>query len=138
MAEYDAVVIGSGPNGLAAAIKLAGAGCSVLVLEANATIGGGARSGELTLPGFTHDICSGVHPLAAGSPFFKSLPLERFGLSWIQPEIPVAHPLDNETAACLHRDVELTAHSLVEDGPAYRNMMKPLARDWENLAVEFL
>ena len=136
--EYDAVVVGSGPNGLAAAITLARTGLSVLVLEANSTIGGGARSAELTLPGFVHDICSAIHPLAAGSPFFKTLPLERFGLRWIEPEIPLAHPLDNETAACLHRDVDVTAHSLGEDGPAYRNMMKPLARDWENLSAEFL
>ena len=83
--EYDAVVVGSGPNGLAAAITLARGGCSVLVYESNATIGGGARSAEFTLPGFLHDVCSAVHPLAAGSPFFKTLPLERFGLEWIQP-----------------------------------------------------
>ena len=100
---YDAVIVGSGPNGLAAAITLARAGCSVLVYEANATIGGGARSAELTLPGFLHDVCSAVHPLAAGSPFFKTLPLERFGLEWIQPEIPLAHPLDNGSAACLYQ-----------------------------------
>src|SRR5436190_6907654 len=109
--EYDAVVVGSGPNGLAAAITLARAGCSVLVCEANATIGGGARSAEITLPGFVHDVCSAVHPLAAGSPFFKTLPLERFGLEWIEPEIPLAHPLDNGSAACLQRDVDLTAKS---------------------------
>ena len=84
--EYDAVIVGSGPNGLAAAITLARAGCSVLVCEANATIGGGARSAELTLPGFVHDVCSAVHPLAAGSPFFKTLSLERFGLEWINPK----------------------------------------------------
>jgi phytoene dehydrogenase-like protein len=136
--EYDAVVVGSGPNGLAAAITLAHGGCSVLVLEANSTIGGGARSAELTLPGFTHDVCSAVHPLAAGSPFFKTLPLERFGLSWIQPEIPLAHPLDGGTAACLHRDVDLTADSLGSDARAYRRLMKPLTRDWERLANEFL
>ncbi|HKR29281.1 MAG TPA: FAD-dependent oxidoreductase, partial [Terriglobales bacterium] len=89
MAEtWDAIVVGSGPNGLAAAITLARAGCSVLVLEANSTIGGGARSAEFTLPGFVHDVCSAVHPLAAGSPFFQSLRLERFGLRWLQPEIP--------------------------------------------------
>jgi len=136
--EYDAVVVGSGPNGLAAAITLARAKCSVLVLEANATIGGGARSAELTLPGFIHDLCSAVHPLAAGSPFFKTLPLERLGLSWIQPDIPLAHPLDGDTAACLYRDVDLTAMQLNADGRAYRRLMEPLERNWEKLATEFL
>ena len=136
--EYDAVVVGSGPNGLAAAITLARAGCSVLVCEANAAIGGGARSAELTLPGFLHDVCSAVHPLAAGSPFFNTLPLERFGLQWIQPEIPLAHPLDDGTAACLHRDVERTAQQLHGDARAYRSVMRPLARNWNKLANEFL
>ena len=134
----DAIVVGSGPNGLAAAITLARAGCSVLVCEANATIGGGARSAELTLPGFLHDVCSAVHPLAAGSPFFKTLPLERFGLEWIQPDIPLAHPLDVGLAACLHRDVDLTADQLPGDSRSYRRLMKPLARKWEKLANEFL
>src|SRR4029077_14021316 len=118
--EYDAVIVGSGPNGLAAAITLARAGCSVLVCEANATIGGGARSAQLTLPGFVHDVCSAVHPLAAASPFFKALPLERSGLTWIQPEIPLAHPLDNGTAACLYRGVDSTANSLGTDSQSYR------------------
>jgi phytoene dehydrogenase-like protein len=136
--EYDAVIVGSGPNGLAAAITLARAGYFVLVLEANPTIGGGARSAELTLPGFVHDVCSAVHPLAAGSPFFKTLPLHQFGLTWIQPEIPLAHPLDDGTAACLYRDVDLTADSLGADSRAYRRLMKPLAHDWEKLATEFL
>src|SRR5438876_443486 len=137
-AECDAVVVGSGPNGLAAAITLARAGCSVLVCEANATIGGGARSAELTLPGFLHDVCSAVHPLAAGSPFFKTLPLERVGLEWIQPGIPLAHPLDDGSAACLYRDVDLTAEQLPGDSRAYRWLMKSLARNWEKLANEFL
>jgi len=136
--DYDAVVIGSGPNGLAAAITLARAGLSVLVLEANPTIGGGARSAELTLPGFVHDVCSAIHPLAVGSPFFKTLPLERFGLGWIQPEIPLAHPLDDGTAACLQRDVDLTANSFGSDARSYRNLMTPLTRDWQKLSAEFL
>src|SRR5919197_1007788 len=136
--EYDAVVVGSGPNGLAAAITLARAGCSVLVWEANATIGGGARSAELTLPGFLHDVCSAVHPLAAGSPLFKTLPLERFGLTWIQPEIPLAHPLDDGSAACPHRDIDQTAGQLGGDLRAYRRLMKPLVRNWDKLANEFL
>ena len=135
---YDAVTVGSGPNGLAAAITLARAGCSVLVCEANTTVGGGARSAELTLPGFVHDVCSAVHPLAAGSPFFKTLPLQRFGLEWIQPEIPLAHPLDDGSAACLHRDVNFTAEQLGGDSGAYQRLMKPLARNWERLANEFL
>ncbi len=137
-AKYDAIIVGSGPNGLAAAITLARAGHSVLVLEANSTIGGGARSAELTLPGFLHDVCSAIHPLAAASPFFKTAPLERFGLSWIHPEIPLAHPLDDGTAACLHRDVDLTAEQLRGDSRRYRRLMKPFVRDWEELATEFL
>src|SRR3954464_7074203 len=136
--EYDAIIVGSGPNGLAAAITLSRAGCSVLVYEANATIGGGARSAELTLPGFLHDVCSAVHPLAAGSPFFRTLPLERFGLEWIQPEIPLAHPLDDDSASCLYEDVDFTADSLGIDAPAYRRLMKPLALKWQSLANEFL
>jgi phytoene dehydrogenase-like protein len=135
---YDAVIVGSGPNGLAAAIALARAGYSVLVREASATIGGGARSAELTLPKFVHDVCSAVHPLAAGSPYFKTLPLERFGLEWIQPDIPLAHPLDDGTAACLYRDLNSTAEQLRGDSRAYRCLMKPLARNWDKLANEFL
>src|SRR4029077_6207860 len=136
--EYDAVVVGSGPNGLAATITLARAGCSVLVCEANATIGGGARSAELTLPGFVHDVCSAVHPLAAGSPFFKTLPLERLGLRWIQPEIPLAHPLDDGSEACLHQEIDRPAEQLAGHSRAYRRLMKPLVSHWENLANEFL
>src|SRR5881296_2151835 len=129
--SYDAIVIGSGPNGLAAAITMAEAGHSVVVYEAESVAGGGARSAELTLSGFVHDICSAVHPLAAGSPFFRTLPLQRFGLEWIQPEIPLAHPLDDGSAACLHRDVDFTAEQLPGDSRAYRRLMKRLASNWE-------
>ncbi len=133
--DYDAVVVGSGPNGLAAAITLAQAGCSVLVVEANHSLGGSARSDELTLPGFLHDTCSAVHPLAAGSPFFKTLPLQRCGLDWIQPEIPLAHPLE-EGVAYLRRDVQETADSLGEN--SYAAVMRPFVRDWEKLSSELL
>ena len=98
--SYDAVVVGSGPNGLSAAIRLAQEGLSVCVLEANQTIGGGTRSAALTLPGFLHDVCSAVHPLGVGSPFFRRLPLQKFGLEWLHPEFPLAHPLDG---ACVER-----------------------------------
>jgi len=136
--EPDALVIGSGPNGLAAAITLARAGCKVRVLEANQTIGGGARSAELTLPGFVHDSCSAIHPLALGSPFFHSLALAKFGLEWIQPEIALAHPLDDGNAACLHQDLPATADSLGKDGRAWSRLFKSFARDWQTLAAEFL
>src|SRR6266705_7214741 len=105
---YDAIVIGAGPNGLAAAIALAQAGCSVLVFEAKETIGGGSRSLELTLPGFVHDICSAIHPLGLGSPFFRTLSLERYGLEWIHPPAALAHPLDDGTAVMLERSIEAT------------------------------
>jgi phytoene dehydrogenase-like protein len=134
----DAIVVGSGPNGLAAAITLARAGYAVRVLEANATIGGGARSAELTLPGFVHDICSAIHPLALGSPFFQTLSLERYGLEWIQPPIPLAHPLDHGDAVCLRRDLQEKNESLGNDGEAWRGLMQPFVRNWEKLAAEFL
>ena len=100
-ARHDAIVVGSGPNGLAAAITLAAAGLAVLVLEAREDIGGGMRTAELTLPGFRHDVCSAVHPFAAASPFFRSLPLGEAGLHWIHPGAPLAHPFDDGSAAML-------------------------------------
>ena len=134
----DAVVVGSGPNGLAAAITLARAGHSVRVLEAEATVGGGARSGELTLPGFVHDLGSAIHPLGIGSPFFRTLPLSEHGLEWIQPEVTVAHPFDDGSAAALYPSLERTCASLGADGPAYRRLMSPFVQRWEALADEFL
>src|SRR6516164_8751255 len=122
----DAIVVGSGPNGLAAAITLARAGCSVRVYEAADTIGGGARSAELTLPGYLHDVCSAVHPLAAGSPFFRELPLDKFGLEWVHPGAPLAHPLDDGTAAVLERSVDATADGFGPDAAAYRKLFTPL------------
>jgi len=136
--KSDAIVVGSGPNGLAAAITLARAGCAVRVLEANSTIGGGARSAELTRPGFVHDLCSAIHPLARGSPFFRTLPLERHGLKWIQPPIALAHPLDDGGTACLRQNLAAPNDSLGRDENAWRQMMRPLVRDWEKLAAEFL
>jgi phytoene dehydrogenase-like protein len=138
MTSYDAIVVGSGPNGLSAAIVLARAGLSVLVREANETIGGGARSLALTLPGFTHDIGSAVHPMAAASPFFRSLSLEKHGLEWIQPPIPLIHPLDGEPPVLLERDLAAMPATLTPDGAAYRRLMQPLVREWEHLIPEIL
>lgn len=107
--DYDAVVVGAGPNGLSAAIALQQAGLSVLLLEGKATIGGGMRSEALTLPGFIHDVCSAVHPLAAVSPFFSTLPLHQHGLEFLYPEVAAAHPFDNGSAAALYSSVEVTA-----------------------------
>jgi phytoene dehydrogenase-like protein len=135
---YDAVVVGAGPNGLAAAVALAEAGRTVLVLEQGEEPGGGARSAELTLPGFVHDICSTVHPLGIASPFFRRLPLAAHGLRWVQPPAAVAHPFDDGTAALLERSVRATAALLGRDGPAYHALMAPLVARWEQLYPDVL
>ncbi|HVV73037.1 MAG TPA: NAD(P)/FAD-dependent oxidoreductase, partial [Verrucomicrobiae bacterium] len=136
--SYDAVIVGAGPNGLAAAIRLAEEKLSVLVLEARETIGGGTRCAYLTQPGFVHDVCSAIHPLAAGSPFFRRLPLAKYGLHWVHPDVPLAHPLDSGEAVVLARSVAQTAEGLGKDGRSYRRVMQPLADQWATLAEEIL
>ncbi|WP_084443572.1 phytoene desaturase family protein [Hymenobacter roseosalivarius] len=136
--DFDAVVVGSGPNGLAAAITLQQAGLSVLILEAKDVIGGGLRSAELTLPGFVHDIGSAIHPLAAESPFFKTLPLAEHGLQFITPPVAAAHPFDTGRAATLDNSLEETARRLGADEKAYRSLIQPIVRDWPVLAPAIL
>jgi phytoene dehydrogenase-like protein len=134
----DAIVIGSGPNGLSAAITLAESGKSVTVFEAEETIGGGVRSAALTLPGFVHDVCSAVHPFAVISPFFRRLPLARYGLEWIEPPAMLAHPLDDGPPAIVERSVDATADSLGSDGDAYRSSIGGLVRNWPRLETTIL
>ena len=129
----DAVVIGSGPNGLSAAIVLAQAGCKVVVFEAHDTIGGGVRSAELTLPGFTHDVCSAVHPFGIASPFWRTLPLAAHGLEWLQPPVMLAHPFDDGSAVAVERSVDTTAAGLGRDAGAYKKMFGGVAHDWPKL-----
>jgi len=134
----EAFIVGSGPNGLAAAIALAGSGLRVRVIEGNPSIGGCARSAELTLPGFVHDTGSAVHPMAAASPFFKSLPLSDYGLEWIQPPAAVAHPFDDGISALLCRSVQETAETLGRDSRSYSDLFTPLLEDWDSLLPELL
>jgi phytoene dehydrogenase-like protein len=138
MADVDAIVVGAGPNGLTAAVTLARAGLSVRVYEAAEAVGGGARTEELTLPGFRHDPCSAVHPLGAGSPVFRALPLAEHGLEWVHPDLPLAHPFPDASAAVLDRSVAATAASLGVDRDAYLRLVAPLADRWDELAEDVL
>jgi phytoene dehydrogenase-like protein len=128
--DYDAIVVGSGPNGLAAAILLQQQGLSVLILEGKDVIGGGLTSAELTLPGFTHDVCSAIHPLALASPFFRTLPLADHGLEYIQPTLAAAHPFDDGTAVILDYSIKKTAEYLGQDAQAYTEIMNSVTSAW--------
>jgi phytoene dehydrogenase-like protein len=136
--EFDAVVVGSGPNGLAAGIFLLQAGCKVLLIEGKSYLGGGVHSEELTLPGFVHDICSTVHPLAVSSPFFSRLPLEKYGLQWVYPPVELVHPFDDNQVISVKRSIDETASQLLEDQAAYRSIFSRFIEKWEQLFSEFL
>ncbi len=136
--DPEAVVVGSGPNGLAAAIALTRAGVSVEVFEAEAEVGGGARSAPLTLPGFTHDVCSAVHPMGILSPFLRQLPLEEHGLSWIRPRASLAHPMPDGSAVMLYRSLERTAAGLGRDGPNYERLVGPFLHSPHELLADLM
>jgi phytoene dehydrogenase-like protein len=138
-AVRDAIVVGAGPNGLTAAVELARRGMSVAVFEARGTVGGGARTEELTLPGFRHDPCSAAHPMGAGSPAFNAMPLQRYGLEWLHAELPMAHPFPDGRTAVLSRSPGETAASLgPRDAGAYRRLVAPYLGRWETLSADFL
>lgn len=136
--RFDAVIVGSGPNGLAAAVALAQAGRAVLVLEAADRVGGGMRTAELTLPGFRHDVCSAAHPLAVASPYLQTLPLEEHGLHWLHAEVPLAHPLEHGTAAVMYRDLDQTAAALGGDGQAWRRTLEPFVTRFDALLEDVM
>ena len=136
--RVDAVVVGSGPNGLAAAVTLALKGLEVHVFEAAGTVGGGTRTAELTVEGVRHDVCSAVHPLGVASPFLRSLPLDEHGLTWSWPEIDLAHPLDDGTAGVLSRDMGMTAASLGPDADRWQRLFGPFATRFDELMVDLL
>jgi phytoene dehydrogenase-like protein len=137
-ARWDAVVVGAGPNGLAAAIVLAQAGRSVRVIEAAPTVGGGTRTAALTLPGYLHDVCSAIHPLSLTSPFLRKLPLAQYGLEWVTPPASLAHPLDDGTAVMAERSVAVTSEGLGRDGAVYRSLMQPVVDHWLELSEDLL
>lgn len=136
--RYDAVIVGSGPNGLSAGIALAQQGCSVLILEAAQTTGGGVRSEELTLPGFVHDSCASLFPLTLVSPFLSNLPLEKFGLEWVHSPVVLAHPLPGGRAMIVDRSLECTVERLATDRSNYLRLLQPILADWEQFSKDLL
>lgn len=136
MKKYDAIIVGSGPNGFAAAITLQQQGLSTLLVEGADTIGGGMRTKELTLPGFKHDVCSAIHPMAMASPFMRSIPLQQYGLSFDFAKYEAAHPLLHGDGAVLHRDLLQTIEELREDGEYYRSLIEPVIDNWDKLAMD--
>ncbi|MGH7447594.1 MAG: phytoene desaturase family protein, partial [Longimicrobiales bacterium] len=136
--SFDAIIVGAGPNGLAAAVTLARSGLSVLVREAAPVIGGGTRTEELTLPGFLHDVCSTVHPMAVASPFFRELPLAQHGLEWVHTPTLLVHPFDDGSVVSLERTLDATVDALGADGPAYRDLVEPFVDGWQDLVHETL
>jgi len=136
--SYDAIIIGSGPNGLAAAITLQRQGLSTLLVEGADTVGGGMRTKELTLPGFKHDVCSAIHPMALGSPFMRSLPLEDFGLAFKIADFQVSQPLDSGRAVVLHQDMKLMQQELGQDYNAYQTLLSPFVKNWDSLSKDLL
>ncbi len=136
--DLDAVVVGAGPNGLAAAVTLAREGLAVRVYEAAQTIGGGCRTEELTRPGFRHDVCSAIHPFGIGSPFFDSLPLAEHGLEWVHPDVPLAHPLDGGRVGAAFRSLDQTVEGFGVDGDAWADLVGGFSNSWDALAPEFM
>lgn len=136
--KYDAVVVGSGPNGFAAAITLIRAGASVLLIEGKETLGGGVRSAQLTLPGFVHDVCSSVYPLAEDSPVFKSLNLEQYGLRYVTPAYAVAHPFESGSAVAVETSINNTAAALGRDAANYRDLFSPFVKEWPAIRSAFV
>ncbi len=136
--KYDAIVVGSGPNGFAAAITMQRAGLAVLLIEGKEILGGGMRSAELTLPGFIHDVCSAVHPLGADSPVFKQFNLEEFGLEYLTPKCAVAHPFDNGSSVAIQSSIEVTAVQLGKDADNYKNIFSPLVKEWPSVRSAFV
>ncbi len=134
----NAVIVGSGPNGLAAGITLARSGHAVTLFEASDSVGGGVRSAELTLPGFVHDVCSAIYPFGRLSPFFRGIDLEPRGLRWIMPPLAIGHPLDDGTAVVLEQDLDATARGLGQDADAYRRLLGPLVEHFDELAPHLL